>query len=88
MTWEMLQEIRDWGATIGNHSHFHPHIGQPEQGQSRKEYAAWMRKDLTRAQRAFTDRGIAADILAYPFGEYNEMVIRIADELGFELMFT
>ena len=88
MTWEMLQEIRDWGATIGNHSHFHPHIGQPEQGQSREEYAAWVRKDLTRAQRAFTDRGIDADILAYPFGEYNEMVIRIADELGFELMFT
>ena len=88
MDWAMLEEIRDWGATIGNHSHFHPHMGQPEKGHTPEEYAVWVRKDLKRAQKAFVDHGIDTDVLAYPFGEYNETVLAIAKELGFELMFT
>ena len=47
-----------------------------------------MRKDLKRGQKAFVDHDIDTDILAYPFGEYNETVLAIAKELGFELMFT
>lgn len=88
MDWTMLQEMRAWGATIGNHSYYHPHLGQPEPGQTPATYMAWVRNDLQRAQRAFLERGIDADILAYPFGEYNERVIEIAKELGFKLMFT
>ena len=88
MDWAMLEEMRAWGATIGNHSHFHPHIGQPEKGQTPAAYAEWVRRDLQKARKVFADRNIHPDIFAYPFGEYNETVIAIAEKLGFKLMFT
>jgi len=88
MTWEMLEEMRAAGVTIGNHSHFHPRIGRPQEGQTREEYAEWVRKDLQKAQRALSDHGMASDLLAYPYGEYNETVLAVARELGFALMFA
>ena len=32
MTWEMVQEMQRGGATIGNHTYYHPYIGQPQKG--------------------------------------------------------
>jgi peptidoglycan/xylan/chitin deacetylase (PgdA/CDA1 family) len=88
MTWEMLEEMRAAGVTIGNHSHFHPRLGRPQEGQTREEYAAWVRKDLLKAQRSLSDHGMDSDLLAYPYGEYNETVLAVARELGFALMFA
>ena len=34
------------------------------------------------------DHGMASDVLAYPYGEYNEVVVEIARDLGFEIMFA
>lgn len=88
MTWEMLEEMRQAGVTIANHSYFHPRLGRPQQGQTREQYAAWVRRDLQKAQQALSDHGMASDLLAYPYGEYNETVIEVARELGFALMFA
>ncbi len=88
MTWEMLREMHAAGATIANHSYFHPHLGRPQEGQTREQYAAWVRRDLQKAQRALSKHGMASDLLAYPYGEYNEVVFEMARELGFSLMFA
>ena len=88
LTWAMLEEMRTWGATIANHSYDHPRIGRPLKGQTREAYAAWVREDLRKAQQALADHDMASDVLAYPYGEYNEMVVEIARNLGFALMFA
>ncbi len=88
MTWEMVEEMHRAGATIGNHSYYHPRIGRPQKGQSAEEYAAWVRSDLRRAKRALGDHGIETDLLAFPFGEYNRVVIEEAEKTGHGLMFT
>ncbi len=88
MNWQMLAEMRNWGATIANHSYYHPRLGRPQEGQTRAEYAAWVRDDLSKAQRAFADHQMANDLLAYPYGEYNEIVLQVVEELGFELVFS
>jgi len=88
MDWSQVEEMRVWGATVANHTYYHPHIGKPEMGQTPAQYKDWVRGDLQRAQKAFEEHGMASDILAYPFGEYNETVISVAVELGFKLMFT
>lgn len=88
MDWEMVAEMTRAGAAIGNHSYYHPHLGRPEPGQNRAAYAAWVRADLAKARRALAAHGLDSDALAYPFGEYNEVVLEVAEELGFELMFT
>ena len=88
LTWAMLEEMRAWGATIANHSYDHPRIGRPQKGHTREAYAAWVRQDLSKAQQALADHGMASDVLAYPYGEYNEVVVEIARDLGFEIMFA
>jgi biofilm PGA synthesis lipoprotein PgaB len=88
MNWAMLTEMRDWGATVANHSYYHPRIGRPKAGQTREEYAEWVRDDLHKAQRALADHDMASDVLAYPYGEYNELVEGVARDLGFALMFA
>ena len=88
MNWEMLEEMRAAGVTIANHSYFHPRLGRPQQGQTRAQYAAWVRRDLEKAQLALSDHDMASDLLAYPYGEYNETVLQVARELGFALMFA
>ena len=88
MTWEMIAELQGAGAEIGNHSYDHPHLGRPRSGQSREEYAAWVRQDLEKARTELLRRGIDTDVLAYPYGEYNSIVIAEAEKLGFKLMFA
>ncbi len=88
MTWDMLREMRDWGATIANHSYYHPRIGRPQEGQTRAEYAEWVRRDLQKAQRAMADNGLASDLFAYPYGEYNAVVEEVASQMGFALLFA
>jgi peptidoglycan/xylan/chitin deacetylase (PgdA/CDA1 family) len=88
MTWEMVREMQRGGATIGNHTYYHPYIGRPQKGQDRAAYAAWVRQDLQKAQEALQMHGIETDLLAFPFGEYNPVVLEEAKKLGFELMFT
>lgn len=88
MTWDMVREMQQAGAAIGNHSYFHPHLGRPQPGQDRGAYAEWVRADLAKARAALAAHGMDSSVLAYPFGEYNEVVLEVAAELGFTLMFT
>ena len=77
LTWAMVEEMRAWGATVANHSYDHPRIGRPQKGHTREAYAAWVRQDLSKAQQALADHGMASDVLAYPYGEYNEVVVEL-----------
>ncbi len=88
MTWEMIEEMRKYGAEVGNHTYSHFYVGRPRAGESRKEYAVWVREDIERAQRELEAHGIDTDVLAYPYGEYNAVVVEQAQKLGFKLMFT
>ena len=88
MNWEMVEEMRRGGASIGSHSYYHPYLGRPRKGQDRPAYAAWVRQDLQRAHQALQEHGIETDLLAFPFGEYNPVVLEEAGKLGYRLMFT
>ena len=88
MTWEMLQEMREWGASVGNHTYSHARIGRPKHNQNLSDYREWVRSDIILAQNKLNEHGIFTDVIAYPYGEYNEVVINIAREEGFKLMFA
>ena len=88
MTWKMLKEMNEWGATIGNHTYAHARIGRPKPNQTRVEYREWMKSDILLAQKKLNANGIYTDVIAYPYGEYNELVIDVVHELGFKLMFA
>lgn len=88
MTWEMVEEMHRAGATIGSHTYYHPRIGRPQKGQDREAYSAWVRKDLERAQKGLRDHGLGSDLLAFPYGEHNQVVVEAAKGLGYKLLFT
>jgi len=88
MTWEMVEEMHRAGATIGNHTYYHPRIGRPQKGQDLEAYSAWVRKDLSRAQKALRDHGLDSGLLAFPYGEHNQVVVEAARGLGYKLLFT
>jgi peptidoglycan/xylan/chitin deacetylase (PgdA/CDA1 family) len=88
MNWEMLEEMAANGAEVGNHSYYHPHIGRPRAGQDSTGYAQWVQRDLRRARDALRDHGLGSQMLAFPYGEYNQVVVEAARDLGYRYLFT
>ncbi|MEE3234113.1 MAG: polysaccharide deacetylase family protein [Candidatus Latescibacterota bacterium] len=88
MTWEMLKKMMEWGATVGNHTYTHGRIGRPKSNQTLSQYREWVKSDILLAQKRLNENGIFTDVIAYPYGEYNEVVVDVAREVGFELMFA
>ena len=84
MSWDQLRELHQGGATIANHTVSHPYLLQLQDGQDKKQWEAWVRDEISRAQdRIETEIGEAPMLLAYPFGEFDNAVLDIAGELGF-----
>lgn len=74
---EYVQEIVARGHEIGNHSATHPHMAQQTQAQIREE----LRKcsDLVESIT-----GTPTTLFRPPYGEYDDDVVRVAREEGYE----
>lgn len=61
----------------------------PDRVETPAEYQTRIREDLALAERRLRDElGEQPRLLAYPYGAYNETVVKIGKELGIELFFT
>ena len=74
---DLVEELVARGHEIGNHSATHPHMSQLSQPQIREE----LRKcsDLVKAIT-----GKPTTLFRPPYGEYNDAVVRISREEGYE----
>ncbi len=88
MTWEMIESLAREGVTIANHSHTHPHLALPRPGERRADYTRRVSDEFETAGALLRDHGLATDLAAYPYGEYNDLVIDALRCLGFRLAFT
>lgn len=88
MTWEMVGELAGAGASFGAHGHRHLRLGAPEAGESAQAYVLRVREELREGAERLKRRGIEARWVAYPYGEYNDTVLREAREAGFALGFS
>lgn len=83
LSWDQLREMKEWGATIANHSSDHDYMVRHS---PRDE--AWldsMRANIRHAQKRLEDE-LGDDIpywFAYPYGEYNEGLKRMLDDEGY-----
>jgi biofilm PGA synthesis lipoprotein PgaB len=84
LTWSQLQEMQSAGATIGNHTHDHPHLLRRLANEST---GAWQRRvtdQIERAQDLLTSRlGTSSRLFAYPYGEYDHKLEKLVEGLGF-----
>lgn len=84
VTWNQLREMAKAGATIANHSSSHTHLPRREKNESAAQWRERITQEITGAQQKIkTEIGAAPMILAYPFGEYDVEVQRIAKKLGY-----
>ncbi len=80
-SWEELKKIHEQGIEIGNHSHSHAFfVSFPE-----SERKTRFMEDVKICQDAIRQNlGFTPDLLAYPYGEFDEEMKTALKELGFK----
>ncbi len=83
-TWEQLKEMAEHGATLANHSHTHTHFLRRLQNESEAQWEDRIRDEIIQAENIIQQHtGQNHQLLAYPYGEYDEKVLNIVADLGF-----
>ena len=74
--WDGLGELAEQGWEVGSHTRSHPRLPQIDDAALERELAG-SRELITRAARA------RCDSIAYPYGDYDERVVRAAGAAGY-----
>ena len=83
MNWEQMREMKKGGADFANHGTTHGHLVQPDKGESRKAWRARIEGEILKAEgRLKAELGPAPKLFAYPFGEYDQRLANLVEELG------
>lgn len=78
MSWNQIKEVNEAGIEIGNHSHAHPYFLDDFKAKVFKD-------DLLTSHRIFKSKMQELPKgYAYPYGEWNEAMANILDEMGYD----
>ena len=90
MTWEQLRELQETGLfAVQSHSYWHPNFKQEKKRLSPKQYEKLVERQLTLSKATLEIKlGIHVDLLAWPFGIYDDELIKKAGEAGYVAAFT
>ena len=84
MNWDQIREMSDNGVIIANHMVHHPHMVDALPGESNNERMTRLRAELLEAQAHIRNQtGQDHKIMAYPYGEYDDDILVMIEELGF-----
>ena len=73
MSWDQIRELKKHGVEIGSQTKSHPHLHRLSEEDVRKEI------NLSN-QRFIDELGEKPHLFAYPYGEYNNITRKIAEE--------
>lgn len=84
VTWEQMREMQENGGEFFNHSLTHDYLVQ-KQNETPQEAHKRIKREIVKAQERLDAELGKKDIqmLAYPFGEYDERAEALLEELGF-----
>jgi peptidoglycan/xylan/chitin deacetylase (PgdA/CDA1 family) len=90
MTWQQLREMKDSGLVdIQSHTSWHPNFKKEKKRLSGDAYEKFVRMQMTKSKEVLEQRlGGHVDMLAWPFGIYDEELINNAKQLGYIAGFT
>lgn len=89
MTWEQLEEMRDAGIDIECHTTTHSDLRAARHKMGPDQYTAYLQNELGASRDAIEQRlAIKVDAIAYPYGNYNEVVEAKVKELNYTAAFT
>jgi len=90
MTWDQLREIQASGLfDFQGHTYWHPNFKNERKKLSPPDYEKFVDMQLEKSKEKLEkELGIQVDMLSWPFGIYDEALIRKAVEAGYVSAFT
>ena len=90
MTWQQLREMRDSGLVdVQSHTYWHPSFKKEKKRLSGDAYEKLVRMQMSKSKEVLEQRlGGRVDMLAWPFGIYDDELISKAMQLGYVAGFT
>jgi len=90
MTWEQLREIKACGLfDFQGHTYWHPHFKNERKKLSPSDYENFAEMQLKKSKEKLEkELGISVDMLSWPFGIYDDDLIRKAVGAGYVTAFT
>lgn len=83
MTWDQMREMAEHGATFANHGASHDSMVGGSDGEDDVAQAKRVRADIKKAQRRLSDElSPLPGLIAYPYGEYDEVAAGVVGDLG------
>ena len=90
MTWEQLREVKATGLfDVQSHTYWHPNFKQEKKKLSAAEYEKLVKTQLGKAKAKLEkELGGKIDMIAWPFGIYDDYLLQKATEAGYVATFT
>jgi len=90
MTWDQLRDLKKTGLfDFQGHTYWHPNFKKDEKRMSRSEYEKSVDLQLTKSKTKLEkELGVHIDMLAWPFGIYNDRLVEKAKEAGYVATFS
>ena len=90
MTWEQLHELKNTGLfDIQCHTFWHPNFKQDKKKMKPEEYEKSVQTQLAKSKAALEKRlGTKVDLLAWPFGIYDDYLEKEAAKAGYVVAFS
>jgi peptidoglycan/xylan/chitin deacetylase (PgdA/CDA1 family) len=90
MTWEQLRELKKSGLVdFQSHSYWHPNFKRDKKKMTPAEYEKSVQMQLIKSREKIgKELNVKVDMLAWPFGIYDDELVRKAAESGYIAAFT
>lgn len=90
MTWDQLQELKKTGLfDMQSHTFWHPNFKKEKQKLKPEDYKKLVESQLKKSKAILEKRfGATVDLLAWPFGIYDEELEREATQAGYVAAFS
>lgn len=83
MTWDQMRELSKQGVMFENHGHGHIHMIRKNSSESEQDWRQRIVNDISVAQRRISrEIGVAPQLFAHPYGEYNPETLKIIKDMG------
>ena len=90
MTWDQIKELKDSNLfSIQSHTYWHPNFKKEQKRLKTEEYEKFVDAQLTKSKKVLEEKlEITVDMVAWPFGIYDDFLISRAAKAGYIAGFT
>lgn len=89
LTWSELAALHQAGFAIQSHTYWHPNFKQEKRRLAADAYRELVRSQLVKPRSVLSKRlGVEADMLAWPFGIYDDELLAAAASAGYRAAFS